>query len=117
MPVAVLYCTCTTMVRTVLVLWALVGAIGHLPIEVLLTRRLWTHDVGRRWVAQSFDSEGDMGLLHAGIVDVCLWSDLGPHYRANLMIPACCMRWPLIYQRDFHLRFGLEHLGSECCRR
>ena len=55
----------------------------------------------------------ELGLLNEAITDVCMWSDPGPHYRANRVLAACCVRWPVIFKRDSHLRYGLEHHTKE----
>jgi hypothetical protein len=54
----------------------------------------------------------ELGYLKPGET-ICMWSDAGPHYRANRFMAICATRWPIVYKMHFGVMIGLEHHSKE----
>jgi hypothetical protein len=54
----------------------------------------------------------ELGYLRPGET-ICMWSDAGPHYRANRFMAICATRWPIVYKMHFGVMIGLEHHSKE----
>ena len=51
----------------------------------------------------------------SGATDICIWSDVGRHFRANANLGTACEFFPAEFKADLHLNFGLgAHFKNVC---